>query len=89
MIDCNMIAPCESALHLNLSGRDHLPKTDRPGFAHCLLTGHSHSIVNEHFLAFNINDLIIGACGNTMKNTMFRICCYFPLMWLQSAVASI
>jgi hypothetical protein len=38
-------------------------------------SSHSHSIVNEHFLAFNINDLIIGTCGNTMKNTMFRICC--------------
>ncbi len=25
----------------------------------------------------------------TMKNTMLRNCCYFPLMWLQSAVALI
>ena len=37
--------------------------------------GHSHSIVNEPFLLFNINNLLVGACGNTMKNTMFKICC--------------
>ena len=36
---------------------------------------HSHSIVNGQLLPFNINGLIIGVCDNTMKNTMFRICC--------------
>jgi len=29
--------------------------------------GHSHSIVNELFFRFNINGLIVGVCGNTMK----------------------
>ena len=38
-------------------------------------TSHSHSIVNEPFLRFNINDLIIDASENTMKNTMFRNSC--------------
>jgi len=33
---------------------------------------HSHSIVNKQYFLFNINWLIIGACGNTMKNTMLR-----------------
>jgi len=37
--------------------------------------GHSHSIVNGQILPFNINGLIIGVSDNTMKNTMFRICC--------------
>ena len=35
-------------------------------------SGHSHSIVNEPFLLFNINGLIVVLCGNTMKNTMLR-----------------
>jgi hypothetical protein len=34
--------------------------------------GYSHSIVNEPFLHFNINGLVVGVCGNTMKNTMLR-----------------
>jgi len=34
--------------------------------------GYSHSIGNEPFFRFNINDLIVGVCGNTMKNTMLR-----------------
>jgi hypothetical protein len=50
---------------------------------------YSHSIVNEPFSSFNINGLLVVVGGNTMKNTMFRICSYFPLMWLQSAVALI
>ena len=33
---------------------------------------HPHSIVNEPFLRFIINDLLIGVGGNTMKNTMLR-----------------
>jgi hypothetical protein len=33
---------------------------------------YSHSIVNEPFLQFIINGLLVGAGGNTMKNTMFR-----------------
>jgi len=37
--------------------------------------GHSHSIVNGRILPFNINDLVFGVSDNTMKNTMFRICC--------------
>ena len=37
--------------------------------------GHSHSIVNETFIPFNINVLTASVYGNTMKNTMFRNCC--------------
>jgi hypothetical protein len=33
---------------------------------------YSHSIANEPFFRFNINGLIIGVCGNTMKNIMLR-----------------
>ena len=33
---------------------------------------HSHSIINEPFLQFNINGLIVGVGSNTMKNTMLR-----------------
>ena len=33
---------------------------------------YSHSIVNEPFLQFNINGLLVGVGGNTMKNTMLR-----------------
>jgi len=33
---------------------------------------YSHSIVNEPFFRLNINGLVIGICGNTMKNTMLR-----------------
>jgi len=33
---------------------------------------HSHSIVNEPFLLFNINGLIVGVGSNTMKDTMLR-----------------
>ena len=36
---------------------------------------HSHSIVNEPFLRFTINGLLVGVGVNTMKNTMFRNCC--------------
>jgi len=36
------------------------------------IAGHSHSIVNGHFLPLNINDLLVGVSGNTMKNTMLR-----------------
>ena len=35
-------------------------------------TLHSHSIVNEPFLRFTINGLLVGVGVNTMKNTMFR-----------------
>ena len=31
--------------------------------------------VNEPFFQFNINGLLVGVGGNTMKNTMFRNCC--------------
>lgn len=72
MICCNMIAPCESAVNLDLAGRDHLPKSDRPGFARRLLTDHSGLIVNEYFFRLNINGLIADVCGDTMKNTMFN-----------------
>jgi hypothetical protein len=37
--------------------------------------GHSHSIVNEPFFLFMINDLMVGACGNTTNNTMLRNYC--------------
>jgi len=33
---------------------------------------YSHSIVDGHFLPLNINDLLVGVSGNTMKNTMLR-----------------
>ncbi|MCP3668397.1 MAG: hypothetical protein GY696_38915 [Gammaproteobacteria bacterium] len=33
---------------------------------------HSHSIVNEPFLRFNINELLLGVGGNTMNNTMLK-----------------
>jgi hypothetical protein len=33
---------------------------------------HSHSIVNKPFSRFNINCLLVGVEGNTMKNTMLR-----------------
>ncbi len=36
---------------------------------------HSHSIVNEPFSHFFINDFIVVVSGNAMKNTMFRNCC--------------
>ena len=36
---------------------------------------YSHSIVNEPFFRLNFNGLIIGVCGNTMKNTMLRNSC--------------
>ena len=42
--------------------------------------GHSHSIVNEPFFRFDINSLVIGICGNTMKNTMFRNSWFSPGM---------
>jgi len=35
-------------------------------------SSHSNSIVNEPFFRFDINGLSVSACGNTMKNTMFR-----------------
>jgi hypothetical protein len=44
----------------------HLHGERRPGRAH------SHSIVNEPFLQFNINGLLVDAGGNTMKNAMFK-----------------
>ena len=37
--------------------------------------GHSHSIVNEHEKSFIFNAVLMGCCVDTMKNTMFRICC--------------
>ncbi len=36
------------------------------------LARHSHSIVNEPFLRFNINELLLGVGGNTMNNTMLK-----------------
>ncbi|MGB5458261.1 MAG: hypothetical protein WBO18_20135, partial [Gammaproteobacteria bacterium] len=39
---------------------------------------YSHSIVNEPFFRLNINGLVVGVGGNTMKNTMLRICCKSP-----------
>jgi hypothetical protein len=36
---------------------------------------YSHSIVNEPFLDFNINDLIIWVSDNTMGNTMIKNSC--------------
>ena len=37
-------------------------------------SSHSHSIINKPFV-FDIQWLIFLPNGNTMKNTMFRICC--------------
>jgi hypothetical protein len=37
-------------------------------------TRYSHSIVNKPFFRFTIYGLFVGACGNTMKYTMLRIC---------------
>jgi hypothetical protein len=39
------------------------------------IPGHSHSIVNEPFLRFNINGLSVGVGDNTMKNTMLGNSC--------------
>ena len=39
---------------------------------------HSHSIVNEPFLRFNINSLLFGVGSNTMKNNMFKNPANFP-----------
>jgi len=41
-------------------------------FLYVINSCHSHSIVNEQFLRFNINDLIVGVVGNAMKTTMFN-----------------
>jgi len=38
-------------------------------------TGYSHSIVNEPEKFSNFNAISVGVCVDTMKNTMFRICC--------------
>jgi len=43
-----------------------------------VVAGYSHSIVNEPFLRFNINGLLIGLGVNTMKNTMFKKSCQLP-----------
>ena len=36
---------------------------------------HSHSIVNKPEKSFIFNIVLAGVSVNTMKNTMFRICC--------------
>jgi|GEM_PF-2547903 len=41
-------------------------------FQYVMNFGHSHPIVNEPLLQFNINGLVVGVCGNTMKNTIFN-----------------
>jgi len=38
-------------------------------------SSYSRSIVNEPFLQFNINGLVVGSCGNAMKNTILRNSC--------------
>jgi len=53
-------------------------------------TGYSHSIVNEPFLRSKLNDLLVGICGNTMKNTMFSHCCWWlEILTDQPPVASL